>query len=150
MLMALSHQEQSKVSEAVKLLRDACVRITPQRQAILLYLVKTDKHPTADDIYQELSPIFPNISVATIYNNLKVFKKIALVRELTYGDASSRFEFITVPHYHVICSECGKISDFDADKEIKLNELAANETGFKIKNHRLEFYGICPKCQLKK
>ena len=42
-------------------------------------------HPTADEIYQALSPDFPNISVATIYNNLRVFKDIGLVKELPYG-----------------------------------------------------------------
>lgn len=45
------------------------------------------------------------MSVATVYNNLRVFREVGLVKELTYGDASSRFDFVTNDHYHMIC-EC--------------------------------------------
>ena len=55
-------------------IKKAGVRITPQRQAIMRYLISSHSHPTADEIYQALSPKFPNISVATIYNNLRVLK----------------------------------------------------------------------------
>ena len=88
------------------------MRITPQRQAIIRYLISSHTHPTADEIYQALSPDFPNISVATIYNNLRVFKNIGLVKELTYGDASSRFDFNTHNHYHVICENVEKSLTF--------------------------------------
>ena len=94
-----------ELEESIAALRRAGVRITPQRQAIIRYLIASHSHPTADEIYQALSPDFPNISVATIYNNLRVFKSIGIVKELTYGDASSRFDFNTHNHYHVICEE---------------------------------------------
>ncbi|HCT1258600.1 TPA: peroxide-responsive transcriptional repressor PerR, partial [Staphylococcus aureus] len=82
-----------ELEESIASLRQAGVRITPQRQAILRYLISSHTHPKADEIYQALSPDFPNISVATIYNNLRVFKDIGIVKELTYGDSSSRFDF---------------------------------------------------------
>ncbi|MGE7002096.1 peroxide-responsive transcriptional repressor PerR, partial [Staphylococcus capitis] len=84
-----------ELEESIASLRKAGIRITPQRQAIIRYLISSHSHPTADEIYQALSPDFPNISVATIYNNLRVFKDIGIVKELTYGDASSRFDFNT-------------------------------------------------------
>lgn len=49
------------------------------------------------------------MSVATVYNNLRVFRESGLVKELTYGDASSRFDFVTSDHYHAICENCGKL-----------------------------------------
>ena len=104
-------------------LRRAGVRITPQRQAIIRYLIASHSHPTADEIYQALSPDFPNISVATIYNNLRVFKSIGIVKELTYGDASSRFDFNTHNH-HVICEKCGKIVDFHYPQLDEVEQLA--------------------------
>ena len=94
-----------ELEESIASLRKAGIRITPQRQAIIRYLISSHSHPTADEIYQALSPDFPNISVATIYNNLRVFKDIGIVKELTYGDASSRFDFNTHNHYHVICEK---------------------------------------------
>ena len=85
-----------ELEESIASLRKAGIRITPQRQAIIRYLISSHSHPTADEIYQALSPDFPNISVATIYNNLRVFKDIGIVKELTYGDASSRFDLIHI------------------------------------------------------
>lgn len=89
-----------ELKEALETLKETGVRITPQRHAILEYLVNSMAHPTADDIYKALEGKFPNMSVATVYNNLRVFRESGLVKELTYGDASSRFDFV------IPCPEC--------------------------------------------
>lgn len=135
-----------ELKEALEMLKNTGVRITPQRHAILEYLVESMTHPTADDIYKALEGKFPNMSVATVYNNLRVFKEVGLVKELTYGDASSRFDYVTSQHYHVICENCGKIVDFPYGGLEKLEEEAAKTTGFVINSHRLEIYGVCPEC----
>jgi Fur family peroxide stress response transcriptional regulator len=83
-----------QLKEALDTLKQTGVRITPQRHAILEYLIQSMTHPTADDIYKSLESKFPNMSVATVYNNLRVFREVGLVKELTYGDASSRFDFV--------------------------------------------------------
>lgn len=139
-----------KVDKAIDMLKDSGVRITPQRHAILEYLVVSESHPTADEIYKALEHKFPNMSVATVYNNLRVFKKTGLVKELTYGDSSSRFDFSTKQHYHIICTNCGKIVDFHYPGLDEVEALAAQVTGFTVDSHRLEVYGLCPDCQRKK
>ncbi|CUF98217.1 TPA: peroxide-responsive transcriptional repressor PerR [Staphylococcus aureus] len=136
-----------ELEESIASLRQAGVRITPQRQAILRYLISSHTHPTADEIYQALSPDFPNISVATIYNNLRVFKDIGIVKELTYGDSSSRFDFNTHNHYHIICEQCGKIVDFQYPQLNEIERLAQHMTDFDVTHHRMEIYGVCKECQ---
>ncbi|MDD9499590.1 peroxide-responsive transcriptional repressor PerR [Staphylococcus aureus] len=136
-----------ELEESIASLRQAGVRITPQRQAILRYLISSHTHPTADEIYQALSPDFPNISVATIYNNLRVFKDIGIVKELTYGDSSSRFDFNTHNHYHIICEQCGKIVDFQYPQLNEIERLAHHMTDFDVTHHRMEIYGVCKECQ---
>src|SRR5699024_7425774 len=89
-------------AESLETLKKTGVRITPQRKAVLNFLVESEVHPTADDIFQSLSGDFPNMSVATVYNNLKLFKQTGIVKELTYGDASSSFDFYYVYYYHFI------------------------------------------------
>jgi len=84
------------LQDALDTLKTTGVRITPQRHAILEYLIQSMAHPTADEIYKALEGRFPNMSVATVYNNLRVFREVGLVKELTYGDASSRFDFVTM------------------------------------------------------
>jgi len=135
-----------RLKGALDTLKNSGVRITPQRHAILEYLISSESHPTADDIYKALEGDFPNMSVATVYNNLRVFRNARLIKELTYGDASSRFDFVTHDHYHIICDECGMIVDFHHPGLEEVERLASHITGFKVNSHRLEVYGTCPSC----
>ncbi|MBS4209112.1 peroxide-responsive transcriptional repressor PerR [Bacillus sp. FJAT-50079] len=136
----------TQLKEAIHTLKETGVRITPQRHAILEYLIQSMSHPTADDIYKSLEHKFPNMSVATVYNNLRVFREVGLVKELTYGDASSRFDFVTSDHYHIICETCGKMVDFHYPGLDEVEHLASHVTGFKVSHHRLEIYGVCSDC----
>jgi Fur family peroxide stress response transcriptional regulator len=140
---------QIQLKEALETLKDTGVRITPQRHAILDYLISSMSHPTADEIYKALEGKFPNMSVATVYNNLRVFREVGLVKELTYGDASSRFDYVTTHHYHVICEKCDKIVDFHYPGLDEVEHLASHVTGYKVRNHRMEIYGSCPECSAK-
>lgn len=136
----------SRMEQALTKLKMKGVRMTPQRHAILAYLLKTMTHPTADEIYKALAPRFPSMSVATVYNNLKVFIEVHLVREMTYGDHSSRFDADMSDHYHALCEECGKLVDFNYKPLDDLEKTAGIETGFLVKSHRVEVYGLCADC----
>lgn len=138
-----------KLGAALEKLKSTGVRMTPQRHAILAYLLETMCHPTADEIYKALADRFPSMSVATVYNNLRLFKEAGLVRELTYGDSSSKFDANISTHYHVICRECNRIVDFECDLLGEVENVASKETGFVVDNHRLEVYGVCADCQKK-
>ncbi|RFA36045.1 transcriptional repressor [Virgibacillus dokdonensis] len=138
---------ENRLQEAISTLKASGVRITPQRHAVLEYLLNSMVHPTADDIYKALEGKFPNMSVATVYNNLRVLREVGLVRELTYGDSSSRFDCNTSDHYHIICNSCGKIVDFHYPSLDEVEALAEQVTGFKVSHHRMELYGECEECQ---
>ncbi|GGG81220.1 peroxide-responsive transcriptional repressor PerR [Paenibacillus radicis (ex Gao et al. 2016)] len=140
----------SSVSQALEQLKMNGVRMTPQRHAILSYLMDATSHPTADEIYKALSPNFPSMSVATIYNNLRLFVEAGLVRELTYGDDSSRFDADLSDHYHAICKDCGQIVDFHYPPLLEVERAASNITGFVVEGHRMEIYGVCSSCLTKK
>ncbi|GMK42132.1 Fur family peroxide stress response transcriptional regulator [Paenibacillus cellulosilyticus] len=134
------------VERALEQLKNNGVRMTPQRHAILSYLMNAMSHPTADEIYKSLSPSFPSMSVATIYNNLRLFVEAGLVRELTYGDASSRFDADLSDHYHAICKCCGRIVDFEYPPLLEVERAASQTTGFTVEGHRMEIYGVCEQC----
>lgn len=136
-----------RLQSAIETLKESGVRITPQRHAVLEYLLTSMNHPTADEIYKALESKFPNMSVATVYNNLRILREIGLVRELTYGDSSSRFDSNTKDHYHIICNDCGKIVDFHYPSLNEVESLAEQISGFEVSHHRLEVYGKCKECQ---
>lgn len=138
----------TRVQDALDQLKNNGVRITPQRHAILTYLLESMTHPTADEIYRSLEPRFPNMSVATVYNNLKMLIDAGMVRELTYGDNSSRFDADVSNHYHVICEQCGKIEDFHYPSLDDVERKAEQLTGFQVNGHRLELHGICGDCRI--
>src|SRR5690625_4768007 len=139
-----------KLEVAIETLKKSGVRITPQRHAVLEYLLTSHTHPTADEIYKALESKFPNMSVATVYNNLRILKELGLVQELTYGDDSSRFDSSPEEHYHIICEECGKIVDFHYPTLDEIESLAEKVSGFEISHHRMELYGVCNECVEKK
>ncbi|AMB94451.1 transcriptional repressor [Aerococcus sanguinicola] len=141
---------ESKYAKTITALREHKVRITPQREAIIKYLIETKDHPTAEDIFNELSPHFKSMSLATVYNNLNLLTRMHLVRELNYGDDASHFDFDLDRHYHVICEHCGRIVDLYYPILYELESYAAAYTGFKVNNHRLEIYGLCQDCQLER
>lgn len=138
----------TRVQHALDQLKSNGVRITPQRHAILAYLMESMSHPTADEIYRSLEPRFPNMSVATVYNNLKMLIEAGMVQELSYGDNSSRFDADVSNHYHIVCEKCGKIEDFMYPSLEDVERTAEEVTGFEIHGHRLELHGICRHCRV--
>jgi len=137
---------EDKLQRAIETLKKSGVRITPQRHAVIEYLLTSKSHPTADEIYKALEPKFPSMSVATVYNNLRILKELGLIRELTYGDDSSRFDSNITDHYHIICEDCGKIVDFHYPTLDEIESLAEKVSGFNISHHRMELYGKCEDC----
>lgn len=123
------------------------IRMTNQRYAILEYLLLKGNHPTANEIYEYLKNDFPNMSVATIYNNVNFFKKAGIITELPFADGSSRFDLTKTHHYHVICANCGKVEDFDYPNFEEAERIAEKQTHFKVINHSFKVTGICLECQ---
>ena len=127
-------------------LREDGVRMTAQRIAILDYLAEAH-HPTAEDIYTAIVAKDPNISMATVYNNLNKLTDEGYLLELTYGDDASRYDFNIGKHYHVVCQLCGRVEDLFYPLIEDVESVAEELTGYKVQGHRMEVFGICPNCQ---
>ncbi|HHT43218.1 MAG TPA: transcriptional repressor [Firmicutes bacterium] len=121
------------------------VRRTRQREVILEVLRGTKSHPTADWVYQEVRKEMPQVSLGTIYRNLKTLSEHGEIQELAFGSTHSRFDANKDMHYHFVCEQCGMIEDLDIPPVEGLDDQV-EQLGFKVTSHRLEFYGSCPKC----
>lgn len=125
-------------------------RITPQRLAILKILASSEDHPSVERIYEQVKENFATTSLATIYKTVMLLKQVHEVLELGFPDGSNRYDGNKpYPHPHIVCIKCKQIMDPDLGSTAKLEEEAAQKTGYKIVDHRLDFFGICPKCQEK-
>ena len=124
------------------------MRKTRQKQAILEVLRGTTSHPTADWIYNEVRKEIPNISLGTVYRNLRILCQLGEVFELVLCGNLSRFDARNDNHYHFRCQKCCQVFDIDETVNKEMDKIAARKTGFEVKFHRLEFYGLCLECQL--
>jgi Fur family peroxide stress response transcriptional regulator len=123
------------------------LRLTRQRRVVLDAVRESNGHPDADEIYQRARRTLPKISLGTVYRTLGVLRDTGLIRELHFGRAQGRYELERGPHHHVVCSECGLIQDVPAAAFSDLAERARAATRFEVREHRLEFVGVCPACR---
>lgn len=137
----------STFEESMTDLKERGVRLTPQRQMILRYLKETHEHPTAEQVYKQVGQEFDGISMATVYNTLHRLKELGVIRELSYGDMSSRYDGNDSEHAHLVCESCGEVVDVPCPplEQTALASEAAH--GYALVSYRLEYYGICPRCQ---
>ncbi len=123
-------------------------RYSKKRQAILDLLKQTTEHPSAESIYRQLKPVYPDLSLGTVYRNLKEMEEDGTIASVTVVNDRERFDGRTDPHTHAICIECGKIIDLD---EITLPEDLLQRAGeiseFSISYAKLQFVGLCDECR---
>ncbi len=123
------------------------VRKTRQREVILHVLRSTKSHPTADWVYQEVRKEMPNVSLGTIYRNLRTLTEMGEALELSYGSTYSRFDGNPENHYHFVCEACGEVIDLDIPVIAQLEANVSVQAKVEVTHHRLEFYGRCEHCK---
>lgn len=139
---------QVRMDTMINKLKERDFRITPQRLAVLRILAESEGHPSVEDIFRQVKPIFPTTSLATIYKTVNLLKEIGEVVELDFSEASNRYDGNRpYPHPHLICTKCKTVVDPDMATISDLSEELAKKTGYEIVNHRLDFFGIYPRCQ---
>ena len=126
-------------------LRARGYRLTPQRLAIVRLVLDSKAHPSADAIYQQLSPDFPSMSLATVYKTLTVLKELGQVLDLEVS-GRSRYDGDATPHPHLICVRCQTILDLPAE-DMTLPQPALERAGFLPLWSNLIIHGLCAACQ---
>lgn len=128
------------------LLKQSGMRVTPQRDAILRFILTRQGHLSADEIYRAMHDSLPNLSISTVYNTLKSLTDVGLIREIKFGDAASLFDANTSPHHHMVCKKCGKLIDFSLPTHPNLSDIA-EQAKFHIEDYHIEIQGICADCK---
>ena len=122
-------------------------RKSKQRETILRILRGTASHPTADWIYEQARREMPNISLGTVYRNLRLLTQEGKITELRFNGNLSRFDANISDHDHFQCEQCGRIFDLDGPGVAISDATVARKTGFEVHNHRVEFHGLCSDCR---
>ena len=118
-----------------------------QKEAIVRILSSTKSHPTAAWVYDQVRKEIPNISLATVYRNLRLLQAQGKIVGLDITGGCRRFEANTKDHCHVMCDRCGQILDVEEPALETLVARVSQETDFTVLEHRLELHGLCKECQ---
>jgi Fur family peroxide stress response transcriptional regulator len=120
------------------------LRCTPQRYAVMAFLMERTSHPTAAEIFEAVNRADPRCSRATTYNNLRDLVQAGLVREVDVGGRAARFDAKGMRHHHFICDCCGMVEDI---KWYDLPKPASGSLGKRIvRECELIFRGLCAMC----
>ena len=128
----------------------AAVKQFRKRNAILACLQGTTSHPSAEMVYEMLQKEHPDISLATVYRNLARFKSQGLVSSVATVRGVERFDAMTHPHVHFICTDCDAVIDLpQMELPESLSEKAEEMSGCRVQDCRMTFIGLCEKCASK-
>ena len=133
--------------ENLALLKDNRYKLTPQRKAIMRILTASPEHLTPAAIYARVVRRNPRFSLVTVYRTLNILAELGLVCEVRTGANSKSYVAGNQEHHgHLICNKCGRVVDFTGHSLEDLEKKLGDEFGYRISDHRLDFYGHCPDC----
>ena len=115
-----------------------------QREAIMQVLRNSKAHPTANQVYEEVRKIIPNISLGTVYRNLSELGGSGDILCLHVADGPERYDGDITPHLHLHCRSCGRVDDVPIADDI-ISVMAKGE-GFVPDKSLYIVYGICKNC----
>ncbi len=125
-------------------LESSGLRCTPQRYAVMAFLMEQSSHPTAAEIFEAVNRLDPRCSRATTYNNLRDLVKEGLVREVAVEGRAARFDAKQVRHHHFICDRCGNVEDIEwYDVPRPVTRSLGNRV---LRECELNLRGLCAKC----
>jgi len=123
------------------------VRRSKQRDCVLRVVKGTKSHPSAEWVYHQVKAEIPNISLGTVYRNLRLLTEEGEIVIAGLAGTLGRYDANTRHHYHFRCERCGLILDVNQPVEVEMDARVAAETGGEVSCHLLEFRGLCPDCR---
>jgi Fe2+ or Zn2+ uptake regulation protein len=120
--------------------------LTKQRQAVLRVIQESDRHLTANEVFEHSRRILPGISFATVYNSLHYLRNEGLIGEVRFGMDCTRYDRTLSRHDHAICSRCGNLVDLDLPIPDELLRKGERLSKFKADSIEVVLRGTCPDC----
>ena len=120
---------------------------TKQRELILTTFLEAKRHVTSEDLYQRVRDQHPTIGYTTVYRTMKLLAEAGLATERHFDDGITRYEIEQEHHDHLVCTQCGKIVEFESEVIEDAQDEIAQKYGFEILRHRHELYGLCRDCR---
>jgi Fe2+ or Zn2+ uptake regulation protein len=132
---------------ATQMLRSEGKRVTPQRQLLLRIIQRSEAHLDADELYRQARQEDPRISLSTVYRTLNLLKELDMVEEVHFDEDHHHYELAAESHHHLVCTQCGRIVEFQSPAVDALTSELEREHGFALERLQVEGLGRCQECQ---
>lgn len=128
------------------------LRHTQQREHVLDVFLATERHVTVQELYDLVRREHKGIGYATVARTMKLMCECGLCRQVDFGDGSLRYEhkYDHKHHDHLICLNCGRFEEIYSRKLEKIQDELVSQYGYVQENHKLDIFGLCPKCAERK
>jgi Fur family ferric uptake transcriptional regulator len=129
-------------------LQGASLKATPTRVAVMQFLESANQPVDVNSILQYLKQKHVDVDPATIFRMMNDFLEKGITRQIQFQEGKARYELSNKRHHHhLICTNCGKVEEVEGDFLKDLEEKIYKENKFIVKEHSLEFFGLCKDCQ---
>ena len=128
-------------------LKKAGYKLTPARRAVIEVLESNHDHLSHNEILDAGQKQYARLSRATVYRTMETLVNLNLVRSIYLNGPTQRFMSAAGGHHHLICTNCEAVLEFDHCTVDQLSRELAEQFNFQIRNHLLEFQGLCENCQ---
>ncbi len=127
-------------------------KLNTNAQAVLDVVRSVQTHPTALEVYERVRQVRPRIGLASVYRILRHLVEQEYIKEISYGDGSSRYDGRTTRHDHGVCTNCGALIDLPQEVRVshQILQQAAQAAGLELDTHEVRIYGRCAACQGRK
>ena len=123
-------------------------RLTPQRMMVLSAIESGDGHISAEEIYAQVVAKYPHVNISTVYRTLELLKHLGLVTETDLGDGRLRYHPADKGHHHhLVCTECGAITDIDESTLARLKDVLLHRYDFSAELSHVAIFGRCGNCR---
>src|SRR6187455_538943 len=119
------------------------LELTKQRRSVLRVIRESERHLTANEVFDDARRLLPGISFATVYNSLRYLTNEGLIGEIRFGKDANLYDRKLTPHDHAICTKCGELVDIEMEHPQELINRAAKISKFKPESLEFTLRGIC-------
>lgn len=129
-------------------LREAELRATPARVAVMNFLEKTNQPVDVNSVINYLNVKRINTDPATVFRIMNVLTQKGITTRIEFQEGKTRYELARkIHHHHLVCEACGRIENISGQFLCALEKEIQNKHKFLVKRHSLEFFGLCADCQ---
>jgi Fur family transcriptional regulator, ferric uptake regulator len=123
-------------------------RLTESRRAVVEIVAATSRALTPLEVFDSARAAHPDLGLVTVYRTLEKLEELHLIQRVHQPQGCQAFVAASQGHQHLLlCQSCGQVIFFEGDDLESLLVNISQKTGYTIKEHWLQLFGLCQNCR---